>query len=71
MAKNPLGDNMVTTKQLADHLQVHIETVHRWRRTGIIKGTWNGRAYLFEQSDIKKLKAKLRKLSKKTRDSVK
>lgn len=64
MADNPLGKDMVTTKELAAHLKVHIATVNRWRIEEVIPATWNGRTYLFDPVDIKKLKEKFRKLSK-------
>ena len=59
---SPLGKDMVTLKQLAEHLQVKAVTIRRWRKEGLIDGTWNGRTWIFEPKDIDKLKSKRRRL---------
>ncbi len=36
-------ETLLTVEQVAERLQVHVETVRRWLRAGVLEGTFLGR----------------------------
>lgn len=46
------GPEVLTVEQLAEHLQVSVQTVNRERREGRLTGFRVGRAYRYQLADV-------------------
>lgn len=48
-------ERFFTVEQVAESLQVHLDTVRRWLRTGQLQGLKIGRVWRISESELSKL----------------